>query len=118
MVHQKRQANQVVAVRRTIVLGGQEEVARALKASARRRSIHMSFVARQHATDRGKKARKARRTYRFSKDRRVPEAMTSFMLSRYTFCWAVRTFVSRGRMGVGFSGRWRWWRDEPITSGR
>ena len=57
---------------------------------------------RQHATDRGQNARKSRRTYRFSKDWQVHEAMTYFTMYRYNFCWPVRTLRDKGE-----EGRWR-----------
>ena len=74
------------------------------------RTINTSFVERQHATDRGQNARKARRTYRFSKDWRVHEAMTYFTLYRYNFCWVVRTLQIRARTAVGSDGLRRWQR--------
>jgi IS1 family transposase len=98
-VHKEREKNRVVAVRRTLVLGDQEQLDEALKDSTCSRTINTSFVERQHATDRGQNARKSRRTYRFSKDWRVHEAMTYYTLYRYNFCWAVRTLRVRGEDG-------------------
>jgi len=95
-VHKERENNHVVEVRRTVVLGGREVVDRALEVSACSRTINTSFVERQHATDRGRNARKSRRTYRFSKDWHVHEAMTYSTLYRYNFRWAVRTLRVRG----------------------
>ena len=89
----------MVAIHRKVVLGSQEAVDRALKASVCSRTINTSFVERQHATDRGRNARKARKTYRFSKDWRVHEAMTYFTLYSYNFCWPVRTLRARGEDG-------------------
>jgi hypothetical protein len=82
-VHKERKEDRVVAIRREVVLGSQEAVDRALKASVCSRTINTSFVERQHATDRGRNARKARKTYRFSKGWRVHEAMTYFTLYSY-----------------------------------
>jgi hypothetical protein len=48
------------------------------KASVCSRTINTSFVERRHATDRSQNARKSRRSYRFSKDWEVHEAMTEF----------------------------------------
>src|SRR5512132_1740690 len=90
-VHKEREKDRVVAVHRKVVLGSQQAVDQALQASVCSRTINTSFVERQHATDRGQNARKTRRTYRFSKDWRVHEAMTYFTLYRYNFCWPVRT---------------------------
>jgi IS1 family transposase len=101
-VHKEREADRVVTVERRVVLGGESQVARALEASEVSRSINTSFVERQHGTDRGRNARKARRTYRFSKDWRVHEALTYFTLYSYNFCWVVRTLRQEGE-----DGRWR-----------
>jgi IS1 family transposase len=98
-VHKGREKDRVVAVHRKVVLGSQQAVDCALKASACSRTINTSFVERQHATDRGRNARKARKTYRFSKDWRVHEAMTYFTLYSYNFCWAVRTLRTRRENG-------------------
>jgi hypothetical protein len=98
-VHKEREKDRVVAVHRKVVLGSQEAVDQALKASACSRTINTSFVERQHATDRGRNARKARKTYKFSKDWRVHEAMTYFTLYSYNFCWAVRTLRTRRENG-------------------
>jgi hypothetical protein len=101
-VHKEREKNRVVAVQQTVVVGTEAQVERALEASTVSQSINTSFVERQHATDRGQNARKARRTYQFSKDWRTHEAMTYFTLYRYNFCWAVRTLRQKGA-----DGRWR-----------
>src|SRR6185437_5212234 len=100
-VHKERRNDRVVAVHRKVILGSQEAVDRALSASVCSRTINTSFVERQHATDRGRNARKARRTYRFSKDWRVHEAMTYYTLYSYNFCWGVRTLRMRRD-----DGRW------------
>jgi hypothetical protein len=76
-VHKERERDRVVAVHRRVVLRGQQAVDRTLRASVCSRTINTSFVERQHATDRGRNARK---TYKFSKDWRVHEAMTYFTL--------------------------------------
>ena len=101
-VRKEREKGRVVAVHRQVVLGRPEDVERVLKASVCSRTINTSFVERQHATDRGRNARKSRRTYRFSKDWRVHESMTYFTMYRYNFCWPVRTLRERGR-----DGRWQ-----------
>ena len=84
-VHKEREKDRVVAVHRavvrgnrTAVRGSQQAVDQALKASVCSRTITTSFGERQHATDRGQDARQTRRTYRFSQDWRVQEAMTYF----------------------------------------
>jgi hypothetical protein len=108
-VHKERKEDRVVAIHREVVLGSQEAVDRALKASVCSRTINTSFVERQHATDRSRNARKARKTYRFSKDWRVHEAMTYFTLYSYNFCWPVRTLRIRGEDG-------RWQRRTPAMA--
>jgi IS1 family transposase len=108
-VHKEREKDRVVAVHRKVVLGSEGAVERALEASVCSRTINTSFVERQHATDRGRNARKARKTYRFSKDWRVHEAMTYFTLYSYNFCWAVRTLRSRREDG-------RWQRRTPAMA--
>jgi IS1 family transposase len=101
-VHKEREKNRVVAVERTVVMGTEAQVERALETSTVSRTINTSFVERQHATDRGQNARKARKTYQFSKDWRAHEAMTYFTLYRYNFCWAVRTLRQKRA-----DGRWQ-----------
>jgi hypothetical protein len=98
-VRKERKEDRVVAIHRQVVLGSQEAVDRVLKASVCSRTINTSFVERQHGTDRHRNARKARKTYRFSKDWRVHEAMTYFTLYSYNFCWPVRTLRVRGEDG-------------------
>ena len=88
-----------MAVHRTVVLGSPRAVDQALRASACSRTINTSFVERRHATDRGQNAPKSRRTYRFSKDREVPEAMTDFTTYRSNFCRVARTLRTKGEDG-------------------
>ena len=52
-----------------------------------------AFVERENGTDRHRNARKARKTYRFSKDWRFHEAVTYLTLYSYNFCWPVRTMT-------------------------
>jgi hypothetical protein len=101
-VRKERENNRVVAVHRSVVLGSQQAVDRALKASVCSRTINTSFVERQHGTARCQNARQSRRTYRFSKDWEVHEAMSYFTRYRYNFCWPVRTLRVRDA-----EGRWR-----------
>jgi hypothetical protein len=108
-VHKERENDRVVAVHRKVVLGSQQAAERALEASVCSRTINTAFVERQHATDRGRNARKARKTYRFSKDWRVHESMTYFTLYSYNFCWGVRTLRSRAEDG-------RWQRRSPAVA--
>jgi IS1 family transposase len=81
----------VVRVERELVLGTRAHLDAALAASAASTTVNTSFVERSNATDRHRNARKARRTYRFSKVRDAHEAAGYFTLYSYNFCWAVRT---------------------------
>jgi IS1 family transposase len=101
-VHKEREDDRVVAVERRLIFGTERGLEEALEASPVSRAVNTSFVERQHGTDRGRNARKSRKTYRFSKDWRVHEAMTYFTLYRYNFCWVVRTLRQRDE-----DGRWR-----------
>ena len=94
-VQKERARGRVVAAVTAVVLGTSVAVAGALERSAVSETINTSLVERQHATDRGRNARKARKTYKFSKDWRVHEAMSYFTLYSYNFCWAVRTLRQR-----------------------
>jgi IS1 family transposase len=63
------------------------------------RKISTSYLERQNATDRHRNARKGRKSYRFSKDWEVHEAMTAFTMYSYNFCWAVRTLRQKDAQG-------------------
>ena len=99
-VHKERARDRVVAIERRLVAGSESGLHAALEASTVSATINTSFVERQHGTDRGRNARKARKTYRFSKDWRVHEAMTYYTLYRYNFCWVVRTLRQRDEHGL------------------
>jgi len=98
-VHKEREKDRVAAVERRLVFGTEAGLEAALGGSSVSRTVNTSFVERQHGTDRGRNARKARKTYRFSKDWRAHEAMTYYTLYRYNFCWAVRTLRRRDKRG-------------------
>jgi IS1 family transposase len=98
-VHKERQNNRVVRVERRLILGTAAQLSEALAGSAVSRTVNTSFVERQHGTDRGQNARKVRKSYRFSKDWQVHEAMSYFTRYRYNFCWAVRTLRQRDQRG-------------------
>ena len=101
-VRKERKGGRVVSIRRTVVLGDESAVEDVLRESVCSRTINTSLVERRHATDRGQNARKSRRTYRFSKDWEVHEAMSYFTRYRYNFCWPVRTLRVRDA-----EGRWQ-----------
>jgi hypothetical protein len=98
-VHKERRKGRVVSIVTAVVLGTWPAVAGALERSGASRTINTSFVERHHLTDRHRNARKSRKTYRFSKDWRMHEAMTYLTLYSYNFCWPVRTL--RERTGEG-----------------
>jgi hypothetical protein len=98
-VHKEREEGQVVAVEQKRIFGTAEDLEAALGESSVSRTVNTSFVERNHGTDRGRNARKARKTYRFSKDWQVHEAMTYFTMYSYNFCWAVRTLRVRTEEG-------------------
>jgi hypothetical protein len=94
-VHKEREKGRVVAIVTAVVLGTWAAVAGALERSGASRTINTSFVERHHLTDRHHNARKSRKTYRFSKDWRMHEAMTYLTMYSYNFCWPVRTLRRR-----------------------
>jgi hypothetical protein len=101
-VEKRRERGRVVEIVTRVVFGTMAGVQAALAKSIVSRRINTSFVERQNATDRHRNARKVRKTYTFSKDWAVHEAMTYFTIYSYNFCWPVRTL----REAVG-EGRWR-----------
>src|SRR6266702_5517550 len=90
-VHKTRQNNRVVSVDRRVIYGTVTAVMMALAASRVSEQVNTVFVERHNGTDRHRNARKARKTYRFSTDWEVHEAVSYFTLYSYNFCWPVRT---------------------------
>lgn len=86
-VHKRRAKGRVVEVLTRVVMGTLAVVLALLGGG----KISTSYLERNNATDRHRNARKARKTYRFSKDFEAHEAMTYFTLYSYNFCWPVRT---------------------------
>ncbi|WP_182830410.1 hypothetical protein [Tautonia rosea] len=100
VVAKRRERGRVVEVGTRVVFGAVAAVLMALGLSRVSRAINTAFVERQNGTDRHRNARKARKTYRFSKDWRHHEAVTYLSLYSYNFCWPVRTLaVVDGRGG-------------------
>jgi IS1 family transposase len=99
VVEKTRERGRVVAVATRVVFGTMAAVAAALGRSRASRAINVAFVERQNGTDRHRNARKARKTYRFSKDWRFHEAVTYLTLYAYNFCWPVRTLAIRDDRG-------------------
>jgi IS1 family transposase len=90
-VHKTRVRNRVVRVEERLVFGTLALLAAALVWSAVSWLVSTVFVERSHGADRGRNARKGRKTYRFSKDWDAHAAMTYFTLYSANFCWPVRT---------------------------
>jgi IS1 family transposase len=102
VVEKTREKGRVVKVVTRVVFGTVAAVLMALGLSRVSRAINTSFVERQNATDRHRNARKARKTYRFSKRWESHEAVTYLTLYLYNYCWPVRTLAERDDRG-----RWR-----------
>jgi IS1 family transposase len=92
-VHKTRRKGRVVKVEQRVVFGDQKGVRQALNESSVSNVVNTSFIERHNGTDRHRNARKARKTYRFSKRRHVHDAMTYFTMYSYNFCWPVRTLA-------------------------
>jgi IS1 family transposase len=101
-VHKTREKGRVVKIDFRVIFGTVAAVTAALAKSAVSRAINTSFVERHNGTDRNRNARKVRKTYCFSKDWQVHQAMTYFTMYSYNFCWPVRTLRQPGR-----DGRWQ-----------
>jgi hypothetical protein len=90
-VHKTRKKGRVVSVVTRVIFGVMATVQAALAKSPVSRVVNTSLVERHHGTDRNRSARKARKTYCFSKDWWIHRAVTFFTMSSYNFCWPVRT---------------------------
>jgi IS1 family transposase len=98
-VHKTRERGRVVKVDYQVVFGNAARVQAALARSRVSTAINTAFVERHNATDRNRNGRKVRKTYCFSKDWGVHEAMTYFTYYSYNFCWAVRTLRTKDADG-------------------
>jgi hypothetical protein len=76
---------QVHTVARELVHGTQQDLEAALRASPVSEQINTAIVERQNGTDRTYNARKARKTYRFSKSLMVHMAVTWWVMLCYNF---------------------------------
>jgi len=101
-VRKRREKGRMVEIVATAVFGALEAVKAALKCSRVSRAINTAFIERHNGTDRNRNARKVRKTYCFSKDWQVHEAVTYFGMYSYNFCWEVRTLREPDE-----KGRWR-----------
>jgi hypothetical protein len=98
-VHKTRKNGTVVKVETRLQFGAQEQLDAALKASRVNRKVHTAFIERYNGTDRHKNSRKARKTYRFSKDWDIHNAVTKFSMYAYNFCWPIRTLRTKEEDG-------------------
>jgi IS1 family transposase len=98
-VHKRRESGRVAAVEQRQVFGAPEALEDVLGGSSASQRVNTSFVERQNGTDRGRNARKTRKTDRFSKDWQVHEAMTYLTQYSYNFCWCVRTLRVKDEHG-------------------
>ena len=98
-VHKTREKGRVVKIDFRVIFGTLATVMAALAQSPVSRAINTAFVERNNGTDRNRNARKVRKTYCFSKDWDVHQAVTYFTMFSYNFCWPVRTLRQRGRAG-------------------
>ena len=90
-VQKKRQKGRVVEVICAVVFGVWGLLECWLRRSSASNSINTSFVERNNATDRRQKGRKQRKSYGFSRSKRMHDAATYFVSYSYNFCWPVRT---------------------------
>jgi IS1 family transposase len=102
VVHKTREKGRVVKIDYRVVFGTVLGVQAALEISRVSQAINTAFVERQNGTDRNRNARKVRKTYCFSKDWNIHEAVTFFTMYSYNFCWPVRTLRERDA-----EGRWQ-----------
>jgi IS1 family transposase len=101
-VHKTREQGRVVKVEFRVVFGTVVAILAALAQSVVSKTINTAFIERQNGTDRNRNARKGRKSYCFSKNWDVHEAVTYFTLYSYNFCWPVRTLRVRNA-----EGHWR-----------
>ena len=80
-----------------LIYGTAALLAAALSASTASQAVNISFLERQHLTDRHRNAREA---YRFSKSWEAHVAATYFTLYSDNFCWPVRTLRIRSAEGT------------------
>jgi hypothetical protein len=96
-VQKKREKGRVVEVIRAVVFGMWCLLDCWLRRSSVSNTINTSFVERNNATDRRQNGRKQRKSYGFSRSKRMHDAATYFVSDSYNFCWPVRTL----RLKVG-----------------
>ncbi len=98
-VHKTREKGRVTKIDFRVIFGTVAAVMAALAVSRVSRAINTAFVERHNGTDRNRNGRKVRKTYCFSKDWQVHEAVTYFTMYTYNYCWPVRTLRVEGADG-------------------
>lgn len=101
-VHKTRTKGRITKIDFRVIFGTVAAVMGALAGSLVSRAINTAFIERHNGTDRNRNGRKVRKTYCFSKDWQVHEAVTYFTMYTYNFCWPVRTLRVKGP-----DGRWQ-----------
>ena len=99
VVEKVQEKGRVVEVKRRVAFGTLAALVLAPGMSKVSRTINTAFIERENGTARHRNARKARKSYRFSKDWRSHEAVTFFTMYSYNFCWSVRTLAVRDDQG-------------------
>src|SRR5207248_6610436 len=89
-LHKTRRQGRVVKVDMRVVFGTLVAVLAALAVSLVSTVVNTVFVERHNGTDRNRNSRKVRKSYAFSKDWAMHEAVTYFTMYSYNFCWPVR----------------------------
>jgi IS1 family transposase len=98
-VCKRREKGRVVEVTRRLVFGSLLLLCWLLLRSRVSRKVNTSIVERNNGTDRRQNARKQRKTYGFSKDARIHDAVTYFTCYSYNFCWPVATLAVKDETG-------------------
>lgn len=99
-VHKTREQGRVTKIDYRVIFGTIATVMAAVALSTVSKAINTAFVERHNGTDRNRNGRKVRKTYCFSKDWQVHEAVTYFTMYTYNFCWPVRTLRVRRADGA------------------
>ena len=89
-VHKTREKGKVVEVDLHLGFGTQKALEEALKNSAVSKSVNLAFIERYNGTDRHFNARKARKTYEFSKNGEDHVHQSWLSISYHNFCWDQR----------------------------
>lgn len=88
-VHKRRRNGRVVNVETRRQFGTEERLKEALSLSSIHHTVNTSYIERFNGTDRHRNSRKARKTYRFSKDWDQHNASTYFTVYSANFCCPV-----------------------------